>query len=181
MRTWSQSLIAIVEYFAPTQFVLSFDENCGPVEDILQLDDSKNVIGLNFPERMIAIANHQIYADWIYIWCLAHLADKHDAIKIILKKSLEYLPIYGTKLEFDKDNIINNLQRSKENKLPMWLVLFPEGTVISESTRKKSKDYAERMNMQDNRYTLLPRSTGLRLCTTVLKDNISKTSTRSYS
>jgi 1-acyl-sn-glycerol-3-phosphate acyltransferase len=32
------------------------------------------------------------------------------------------------KLEFDKDNIINNLQRSKENKLPMWLVLFPEGT-----------------------------------------------------
>lgn len=60
MRTWSQSLIAIVEYFAPTQFVLSFDENCGPVEDILQLDDSKNVIGLNFPERMIAIANHQV-------------------------------------------------------------------------------------------------------------------------
>lgn len=51
------------------------------------------------------------------------------------------------KLAFDKDNIINNLQRSKRHHLPMWLVLFPEGTVISDCTRKKSKEYAEKNNM----------------------------------
>ncbi|CAO3660009.1 unnamed protein product [Rhizopus stolonifer] len=54
----------------------------------------------------------------------------------------------------------------------MWLLLFPEGTVVSETTRKKSKDYAEKNNVKDNRYTLLPRSTGLRLCATVLKDDV---------
>ncbi|CAO3660005.1 unnamed protein product [Rhizopus stolonifer] len=95
MRAWSQSLVALVEHFAPTEFVFSFDKNCGPVEDIVQLDSLNKIIGLNLPERMIAIANHQIYADWIYIWCLAHLAGMHGAIKIIMKKSLEYLPIYG--------------------------------------------------------------------------------------
>ncbi|PHZ15791.1 uncharacterized protein RHIMIDRAFT_198584 [Rhizopus microsporus ATCC 52813] len=184
MRMWSQNLIALVELFAPSEYVLTFDKSCGPVQDILQSDDSNHITGLHLPERMIVIANHQIYADWIYIWGIAHLAGAHGAVKIILKKSLEYLPIYGTgmkffdfiflkrKLAFDKNNIINNLQRSKRHHLPMWLVLFPEGTVISDCTRKKSKEYAEKNNMKDNRYTLLPRSTGLRLCTTVLEDSI---------
>lgn len=32
------------------------------------------------------------------------------------------------KLEMDKDNLTGNLIQSKEYKLPMWLLLFPEGT-----------------------------------------------------
>lgn len=60
MRAWSQSLVALVEHFAPTEFVFSFDKSCGPVEDIVQLDGSNKIIGLNLPERMIAIANHQV-------------------------------------------------------------------------------------------------------------------------
>ncbi|GAN10063.1 hypothetical protein MAM1_0317c09598 [Mucor ambiguus] len=72
----------------------------------------------------------------------------------------------------DKDNITSNLERSKMGNQSLWLVLFPEGTVVSPSTRKRSKDFAELNDMHDNRYTLLPRSTGLRLCTTTLADSI---------
>jgi 1-acyl-sn-glycerol-3-phosphate acyltransferase len=32
------------------------------------------------------------------------------------------------KLALDQDNITSNLERSKKNDQPMWLVLFPEGT-----------------------------------------------------
>ena len=64
--------------------------------------------------------------------------------------------------------------------------------VIAEDTRKRSKTYAEKNGLvsitgrvnnlshsffflvyqQDSRYTLLPRSTGLRLCTSVLKGSV---------
>lgn len=37
----------------------------------------------------------QIYADWVYIWCIAYLAKAHGVLKIILKSSLKNLPIYG--------------------------------------------------------------------------------------
>lgn len=42
------------------------------------------------------------------------------------------------KLAFDKDNIVNNLERAKKNHLPMWLLLFPEGTG-KQKIRSKTK------------------------------------------
>lgn len=32
------------------------------------------------------------------------------------------------KLALDQDNIISNLERTKQSGNPLWLVLFPEGT-----------------------------------------------------
>ncbi|KAF1797084.1 hypothetical protein FB192DRAFT_1291526 [Mucor lusitanicus] len=174
MRTWSENLVLLIQWFAPTKCIMTFDESCGSMQDIVQKDvKTGDVNGLVFPERIIVTSNHQIYADWVYIWCLAYLAKAHGALKIILKSSLKNLPVYGQrKLAMDKDNIITNLERSKKGDQPLWLVLFPEGTVVSPSTRKRSKDFAEQNDMHDNRYTLLPRSTGLRLCTTTLADSI---------
>ncbi|KAI8646721.1 acyltransferase-domain-containing protein [Parasitella parasitica] len=185
MHTWSQNLVALVQWFAPANVIMTFDESCGLIEDVVQRDiNTGNVQGLIFPNRIIVTANHQIYADWIYIWCIAYLAKAHGALKIILKSSLKNLPVYGQgmrffdfiflkrKLDVDKDNIISNLERSKKGNQSLWLVLFPEGTVVSPSTRKRSKEFAESNDMQDNRYTLLPRSAGLRLCATTLADSI---------
>ncbi|KAI8352079.1 acyltransferase-domain-containing protein [Blakeslea trispora] len=183
MRMWSQNLVALVQWFAPADIVFTFDSSCGPLEDILETDKQGNTT-LKLPHRAIITANHQIYADWIYIWCIAYLAKAHGVMKIILKASLKHLPVYGLGMQFfdfiflkrklasDKDTIVSNLERSKKSNQPMWLVLFPEGTVIAEDTRKRSKAYAEKSGLQDNRYTLLPRSTGLRLCTSVLKGSV---------
>lgn len=41
------------------------------------------------------MGRYQIYADWVYIWCLAYLAKAHGVLKIILKSSLKNLPVYG--------------------------------------------------------------------------------------
>lgn len=75
------------------------------------------------------------------------------------------------RLEQDKDNIIHNLQVSKKRNRPMWLVLFPEGTgiilicqfkkkktdnvlVISDDTRLKSKEFADKLHMVKKKETM---------------------------
>ncbi|CAJ0647929.1 9795_t:CDS:2 [Entrophospora sp. SA101] len=63
-------------------------------KDIIKITRN-NSVKLELPERIILIANHQIYADWIYIWTFAYLANAHGAVKIILKDSLKWLPIFG--------------------------------------------------------------------------------------
>lgn len=184
MSIWGLTLMFLIDTFCPASFVLNIDPSCNTEnEPMLQRDKQDKTISLSMPKRAIVIANHQIYADWIYIWCLAYFAKAQGSLKIILKDSLKRLPVFGSvmtffefiflkrKLAADKDTIVNNLTRSREANNPMWLLLFPEGTVISESTRKRSSDYAKKMDMQDNRYTLLPRSTGLKLCMETLGDN----------
>ncbi|KAI9308064.1 acyltransferase-domain-containing protein, partial [Cunninghamella echinulata] len=149
---WSQNLIGILQWLAPSQMVFYFDESCPPsslLKPHYQQGKKSTRPGsssfnpsneFNFPERTIFIANHQIYADWMYIWFIAYLAKAHGSLKIMLKNSLKYLPFFGQgmqlldfifmkrKLINDKKTIIHNLERSKKGNWPMWLVLFPEGT-----------------------------------------------------
>ncbi|KAI8981790.1 acyltransferase-domain-containing protein [Mycotypha africana] len=154
------------------------------LEKLLTRNNQGQVTGISFPEKLIMIANHQIYADWIYIWFIAYLSKAHGAIKIMLKHSLSLLPIWGRgmkffefiflkrRLEQDKDNILGMLNSAKSRNRPMWLVLFPEGTVISDNTRLKSKNYATKLGMDDFKFTLLPRITGLLMCKETLKDSV---------
>lgn len=46
----------------------------------------------------------------------------------------------------------------------MWLMIFPEGTNLSDNGRNASARYAEKAGLQDLRHLLLPRATGLRFC-----------------
>jgi len=43
----------------------------------------------------------------------------------------------------------------------MVLMIFPEGTLVSEQTRPHSKKYADKLGIADLEHALLPRSTGL--------------------
>ncbi|KAI8082372.1 hypothetical protein BDF21DRAFT_338403 [Thamnidium elegans] len=170
MRQWAQNLFQIMRIFAPGELIITMDESC--TDEGTDITDEGRVTGISFPERLIMISNHQIYADWIYIWFLAYLSKAHGALKIMLKHSLSQIPIYGTFLKHDKDNIIDNLQVSKKRGRPMWLVLFPEGTVISDDTRLKSKEFADKLHMDDFKFSLLPRTTGLLLCKETLGDSV---------
>ncbi|KAI8368292.1 acyltransferase-domain-containing protein [Radiomyces spectabilis] len=195
MRMWSLNLVALVQFLAPSDLVVTFDESCVDdskatvdtaidVEKLVQRNHKGEVTGFNFPNRIIVTANHQIYADWIYIWCVAYMASAHGAMKIILKDSLKSLPIFGWGMQFfdfiflkrklavDQKTIVDNLKHSSKSGDPLWLVLFPEGTVISTCTRERSRQFAEKNKMEDNRYTLLPRATGLRLSTLTLDESV---------
>lgn len=57
-----------------------------------------------------------------------------------------------------------HLQKFNKPNLPMWLVMFPEGTNLADSTRERSKQWAAKNGIDDMKHQLLPRSTGLQFC-----------------
>ena len=127
----------------------------------------------DFPQRMVLIANHQIYTDWLYLWWIGYAAGMHGRIYVVLKESLKRIPVIGWGMQFaqfiflkrkweqDKPRMAAHLQKFNNPKDPMWLMMFPEGTNLADSTREASKKWAEKNGIEDMRHMLLPRSTGL--------------------
>ncbi|KAL1596190.1 hypothetical protein SLS59_007888 [Nothophoma quercina] len=133
-------------------------------------------------DRMVLMANHQLYTDWLYLWWIAYTNNMHGFVYIILKESLRNIPIIGWSAQFynfiflarnweeDQRRFKKALARLNSVTQPMWLIIFPEGTNLSSTTREKSKAWAEKNKLQDMKHQLLPRSTGLRFCLNELKD-----------
>lgn len=149
---------------------------------LLQTTDGQLVC--NFPERMVLIANHQIYTDWLYLWWIGYAAGMHGRIYVVLKESLKRIPVIGWGMQFaqfiflkrkweqDKPRMAAHLQKFNNPKDPMWLMMFPEGTNLADSTREASKAWAEKNGIHDMKHTLLPRSTGLQFILHELKDTV---------
>jgi lysocardiolipin and lysophospholipid acyltransferase len=132
----------------------------------------------------------------LYLWwtAYANLPKMHGHIYIVLKETLKYVPILGQgmmfygfifmsrKMEKDKPRLAYRLQKLTtihHNPLsgssgldPMWLILFPEGTNLSNNGRIKSAAWAEKQGIPDMRHQLLPRSTGTFFCLNELKGTI---------
>lgn len=183
-------VISLTQWFSPTVVRASGDMSVKG-----QLRRSANgLLETTFPERLVMIANHQLYTDWLYLWWIAYTSRMHGHIFIILKESMKYVPIIGPGMMFygfvfmarkftsDKPRLEHRLQKLKSRHSgpmsgaadldPMWLMIFPEGTNLSANTRKGSKSWAEKKNIPDLRHQLLPRSTGLLFCLQQLGDTI---------
>jgi 1-acyl-sn-glycerol-3-phosphate acyltransferase len=109
---------------------------------------------------------------------------------IILKESIKYIPLLGQgmqlfnfifmsrKWEKDKPRMAYRLGKLKQriigsNKLrPMWLLIFPEGTNLSDNGRANSAKWAAKQGLPDLRHQMIPRSTGLHFCLQELKGTV---------
>ncbi|KAI1320101.1 hypothetical protein EDD11_002073 [Mortierella claussenii] len=194
-------LLKMNQIFAPSDIVLTGDES---VRGIVKVYNGRRVKGnddeqgtlrgdetlLDIPERVILLSNHQIYSDWMYLWCLSYFAGMHKALKIILRGDLTWIPVFGwvspagagmrffdfillkrNDWTYDKRAIESNLERT-DKKEPLWLVVFPEGTVVSRGTRKRSTAFAEKTGLKDHRHVLLPRTSGLFVCINKLRGSV---------
>lgn len=136
-------------------------------------------------QKLLIMANHQMYADWWYIWLVARQLEHHGDLKFILRSDLKRIPILGWGMgmvEFifmarkwitDGLNLFNVIKRLKLDSAPLWLVIFPEGTVVTKDTLEKSAAYGKKMNItQDPQYSLLPKTTGLHFISRVLQSNV---------
>lgn len=161
--------MTMTQWWAPTTVRISGDSTMRG--QLLKTVDRSVVC--NFPHRMILIANHQIYTDWLYLWWIGYTAGMHGRIYVVLKESLKRIPVIGwgmqfaqfiflkRKWEMDKLRLAAHLQKFNKPKDPMWLMMFPEGTNLAPSTREASKAWADKNGIKDMQHTLLPRSTGL--------------------
>ena len=171
-------ITCLTQWWAPTVVRVSGDSSM--VGQIIQKKDGS--LQCNFADRMVLMANHQLYTDWLYLWWIAYTNNMHGFVYIILKESLRNIPIIGWSAQFynfiflarnweeDQRRFKKALARLNSVTQPMWLIIFPEGTNLSSTTREKSKAWAEKNKLQDMKHQLLPRSTGLRFCLNELKD-----------
>lgn len=107
---WVYLLLGVTASAADSELALTLPDNCSQEEksNILQRLER----GFDFSElplvprrgeqprkkdlmRDIVIANHQIYMDWIYIWALMARLRREGDVKIILKRSLLNVPVFG--------------------------------------------------------------------------------------
>ncbi|KIV85305.1 hypothetical protein PV11_01012 [Exophiala sideris] len=182
--------VAGTRWFAPTKVRVSWGKD-------LRGQFHKTTSGrleTSFPERLVYVANHQVYTEWLYLWWIAYTSSMHGHIFIILKESLKYVPILGPGMMFygfifmsrkwqkDQARLKYRLEKLKTRHSgpmsgsqgldPMWLLVFPEGTNLSANTRKASVKWAEKQHIPDMRHLLLPRSTGLFFCLQQLKGTV---------
>ncbi len=171
-QSWGLLMMTMTQCWAPTVIRVSGHES---VRGQLHKTVDGNLL-CTFPERLVLIANHQIYTDWLYLWWMGYTAGMHGHVYIVLKESLKKIPILGWGMQFsqfiflkrnwemDKPRLAKHLQKLNNPSHPMWLMLFPEGTNLASCTRGKSKQWAEKHKIDDMQHQLLPRSTGLQFC-----------------
>lgn len=171
-------ITCLTQWWAPTVVRVSGDSSM--LGQLIKKKDGS--LQCNFAERMVLMANHQLYTDWLYLWWIAYTNNMHGFVYIILKESLKNIPIIGWGAQFynfiflarnweeDQRRFKKHLSQLNKPNDPMWLIIFPEGTNLSASTREKSKRWAEKNGLQDMKHQLLPRSTGLRFCLQELRE-----------
>ncbi|KAL5425114.1 hypothetical protein PMIN04_002777 [Paraphaeosphaeria minitans] len=180
----------MTHWWAPVKMRVSGDESVRG--QLRQTDDGR--LETDFPERLVLIANHQIYTDWVYLWWVAYTNKMHGHLYIILKESIKYIPVLGTGMMFygfiflsrkwakDKERFQYRLRKlssahqcpmSGSSYLdPMWLLIFPEGTNLSDNGRAGSKKWADKNGIPDLKHAMLPRSTGLLFCLQELEKTV---------
>ncbi|GMF28641.1 unnamed protein product [Phytophthora lilii] len=126
-------------------------------------------------QPVILIANHQVDADWWYIWQAARRQRAAGNVKIVLKDQLKYLPIIGwgmrlfqflflrRRIDEDEAHIKKYMYGLIADDFPFWLVLFPEGTTIHSEYVGKSQAFAAREGRPKFERVLLPRTTGMQI------------------
>ncbi|XP_006820614.1 1-acyl-sn-glycerol-3-phosphate acyltransferase epsilon-like, partial [Saccoglossus kowalevskii] len=118
------------------RLIVFFYEHYTGVEVLLYGD----VDMLNKKENVIYISNHQSTIDWIVCDFLSIRQGSLGHLRYVLKDGLKYFPLYGFYLgmhggvyvkrsgQFQEKKFIRKLNRYSKYNIPLWLVIFPEGT-----------------------------------------------------
>lgn len=123
-------------------------------------------------ENAIVIANHQQMSDILVIMMLAYSKGRIGDLKWFVKDVIKFVPGIGWGMLFldclfvkrnwdaDETRIKKTFSKFKENKIPMWLVSFVEGTRLTTNKLRRAQEYAAKKNLPVLSRVLLPRTKG---------------------
>lgn len=123
-------------------------------------------------ENALIVANHQEMTDITFLMALAKDHRQLGNLKWFVKDIIKYFPGIGWGLLFldclfvkrswlrDKANIEKVFSRLTVDKVPFWIVTFSEGTRITESKLRKSRERSAARNSTPLRHVLTPRTSG---------------------
>lgn len=130
------------------------------------IDDVKN------KENCIVIMNHIGGIDFLVAHKLASKKKMLRHCKYLLKDSLIFVPfiglgVYFLKFCFLKRNFNEDVIRIKKwahfikhNKVPLWLIIYPEGTRYTEKKYKESLEFCKIRGLEPFKKLLYPRYKG---------------------
>ncbi|KJE92685.1 1-acylglycerol-3-phosphate O-acyltransferase [Capsaspora owczarzaki ATCC 30864] len=139
-------------------------------------------------ENVLYMSNHQCAADWVMVDLIALRHGALGRIRYMMKRSLRLLPLYGwyfamhscvfvrKNWNHDQRGLLVVLDRFRSRNMPIWLVVFPEGTRF-EPTQKpaileRSKLYCAERGWPQFEQVLPPRINGFRGCVNGLRNHI---------
>eukprot|EP00013_Stygamoeba_regulata_P004025 CAMPEP_0177637210 /NCGR_PEP_ID=MMETSP0447-20121125/4852_1 /TAXON_ID=0 /ORGANISM="Stygamoeba regulata, Strain BSH-02190019" /LENGTH=344 /DNA_ID=CAMNT_0019139127 /DNA_START=40 /DNA_END=1070 /DNA_ORIENTATION=- len=123
-------------------------------------------------ERALILMNHPTRLDWMFFWSFLKRYGRLHNEKIILKDDLKKIPGFGWAMQFfcflflsrswdrDEPHVNSWLDRFTGVGYPLQLLIFPEGTNISPTTRERTIAFAEKNGLKAPRHLLLPRVKG---------------------
>jgi 1-acyl-sn-glycerol-3-phosphate acyltransferase len=123
-------------------------------------------------ENAIVLANHQKMADIAALFFLAKPKNRLGDLKWFAKNELKYVPGLGWGLQFldcifvrrnwyaDKSLVESAFQKFHTHKIPIWLMIFPEGTRRTPLKQKASQEFSRDRGWPELHYVLVPRTKG---------------------
>jgi hypothetical protein len=63
--------------------------------NLVERDSKGRITKINLPDRLVVMANHQAYTDWMYLWILACYSGHSTGVIILLKEGLKKIPVVG--------------------------------------------------------------------------------------
>ena len=123
-------------------------------------------------EDAIVVANHQQMPDITFIMILARRHGRLGDLKWLVKDVVKYVPGVGWGMVFldclfvkrnwtaDRATIERTFAKLTKNRVPVWLVSFPEGTRLTPAKLERSRAYATHLGVTPPRHTLVPRTKG---------------------
>lgn len=146
--------------------VLFFFENYTGVQVVIYGDLPKH------KENVVYLSNHQSTVDWIIADMLAIRQDSLGHVRYVLKDGLKFLPLYGwyfsqhggiyvkRSANFNEKAMRRKLLAQVDAKVPMYLVIFPEGTRYNPELPRviaDSQAFAKKEGLAVLKHVLTPR------------------------
>lgn len=130
--------------------------------------------GDNVPvqENAIVLLNHQEMADITVMFTFARSKKRLGDLKWFVKDVLKYVPGVGWGMLFldclfikrnwtdDRDYIHHVFDKILKYRVPLWLMIFAEGTRIRPSKIPKSQQFAKEQGVKPLEHVLFPRTKG---------------------
>ena len=123
-------------------------------------------------ENAIVVLNHQDMADITVMFSFARSKKRLGDLKWFVKDVLKYIPGVGWGMLFldclfirrnwtdDREYIQRVFRNILTYRVPLWLMLFAEGTRVRPAKVEKSRRYAEEHGFRPLRHVLFPRTKG---------------------
>ncbi|CAM4743786.1 unnamed protein product [Rotaria magnacalcarata] len=127
-------------------------------------------------KRSLIVLNHRTRLDWMFIFMLHSRFQTLKQLKIVLKADLKRIPGPGWAMqhagylfldriwEKDQETMKNISGYYKSCQSPLSILIFPEGTNLTEQTKIKSNEYAAKQTSfnASYEYCLHPRLNGFK-------------------